>query len=587
MKSREARRAQLAQVRAAVGLALVLLLVTATGAAAAVRVTITGLEHRIEDNVESALTIADPPRGRLAESDVRRMHERAPDQIKLALEPFGYYEPVIRSELVGEGDSWRARYHIDPGPPTLLDTVDVRVTGPGAEDQSFRLWTRRFPLERGDVLEHLPYEIAKDQLLTIANDQGYLDAQLVQSQIRVDRQRHSAALVMHFETGPRYRFGPVVYQQDVVDPKLLEEAPTFRPGEVFEFDKVVALQTRLGSYPWFDRVEVEPRRDLAVDFAVPIHVTLTPSKPEKYTVGVGIGTDTGIHGRVGAELRRINRSGHRARVDGTISKIESGAAAQYQIPWPRPRSDVLSLTANYTERHTVTEDSRTTRGGAAVTRLRRNWEETYGIQYRYESFTVGLQSGISRLLTPEVTASRLKVDNRIDPRWGHRIRLSARGAEPSVLSNASFLQAQAEGKVVWPLGTRTRILTRADLGTTTTSDFDRLPPSFRFFAGGAQSVRGYAFRELGPTGLGGHVIGARHLVVGSVELEHRVIRDWGGAVFYDIGNAINSFSDGFEQGAGVGVRWKSPIGLLRVDAAWALTENGTPVRWHLRMGPDL
>jgi translocation and assembly module TamA len=565
---------------------LALILVAGEARAAAVNVTIAGLPHKLQQNVRSVLTIADPPRDRLAESDVRRFHDQAPAEIRRALEPFGYYRPLIRSELLRQGATWHARYTVDAGPPTRLDTVDVKLVGPGAAEAPFRRWLRLYPLKRGDVLDHSEYERAKGELAELAALRGYLDARFERSQVRVDPDSSVAVLELHFDTGRRYRFGPVLYHQDTVDPKLLEGSANFRRGEPYDGQRVIELQSRLGDNPWFERVEIDPRPDQAENDEVPIHVTLIPNKPEKYTVGGGYGTDTGVHGRAGAELRRINRSGHRARVDGALSRIESGIGGQYQIPWPRPRSDVLSLTSSYSERHTITEDSRTTRGGAAMTRLRYHWDESYGIQYRHEAFTVGPQRGVSRLLTPELTATRVKADNRVDPWNAHRVRLSLRGAEARVLSDVSFLQAELAGKVIAPLGGRSRAIVRSELGTTATAGFDRLPPSFRFFAGGAQSVRGYAFRELGPT-VGGYVVGGPHLLTASLELEHRLRTNWGVAAFYDIGNAVRSFSDPLEQGTGLGLRWRSPIGLMRVDAAWAVSRTSRPLRWHLRMGPEL
>jgi translocation and assembly module TamA len=83
------------------------------------------------------------------------------------------------------------------------------------------------------------------------------------------------------------------------------------------------------------------------------------------------------------------------------------------------------------------------------------------------------------------------------------------------------------------------------------------------------------------------VIGGPQLLIGSIEFEHRFLRKWGVATFYDIGNAVNKFTDPLASGAGVGLRWISPVGPVRVDAAWALSRDNTPLRVHLRIGPDL
>ena len=109
----------------------------------------------------------------------------------------------------------------------------------------------------------------------------------------------------------------------------------------------------------------------------------------------------------------------------------------------------------------------------------------------------------------------------------------------------------------------------------------------RFFAGGAQSVRGYAYRSLGPVDESGEVVGGKYLLVGSIEFEHSFPNKWGVAVFYDAGDAIDDLDDKLARGAGFGLRWKSPVGSVRIDMATALDLEGNPWRLHISIGPDL
>ncbi|MDH3640424.1 MAG: BamA/TamA family outer membrane protein, partial [Gammaproteobacteria bacterium] len=109
----------------------------------------------------------------------------------------------------------------------------------------------------------------------------------------------------------------------------------------------------------------------------------------------------------------------------------------------------------------------------------------------------------------------------------------------------------------------------------------------RFFTGGDRSVRGYGFNALGVTDENGEVIGGRHLLVGSVEYDHAINDQFSVAAFLDTGNAINSLNDDLEQGAGLGVRWKSPVGPVRLDIASAISRPGNPIRVHISVGPDL
>jgi len=141
--------------------------------------------------------------------------------------------------------------------------------------------------------------------------------------------------------------------------------------------------------------------------------------------------------------------------------------------------------------------------------------------------------------------------------------------------------------MILPVASFGRFLSRLEVGTTRIDDFNQLPASLRFFAGGDVSVRGYAYNTLGPTDATGDVIGGRHLLTGSVEYEQHIAGNWAIAAFYDAGNALDDFSDSLRKGTGLGVRWRLPIGQIRLDAARALSLPERPWRLHLYIGPDL
>jgi translocation and assembly module TamA len=156
-----------------------------------------------------------------------------------------------------------------------------------------------------------------------------------------------------------------------------------------------------------------------------------------------------------------------------------------------------------------------------------------------------------------------------------------------LLSDITFGQVTLRGKYIRSIGEKSRIITRAAIGATEVSDFEQFPSSLRFFAGGDSSIRGYDYQSLGPEGDDGEVEGGRYLAVGSIEYENMFLGDWGGAVFTDFGNAYNSFSDPIEYSVGIGVRWRSPVGLIRVDVAKGLSDTDEGIALHIVIGPDL
>jgi translocation and assembly module TamA len=553
-----------------------------------VKVDVDGVRRELRLNILSALSLARENDGKLTEDRIRSLHAQAPDEIGEALQPYGYYKPQVRSELRQEGNTWIAHYDVDAGPAIKIASVDLRIAGTGATDPRFRELESHFPVQQGAVLHHPDYEQGKKLLTDLAAEEGYLDAAFETNQVRVDLERYQADVVLHYNTGPRYLFGPVFFHQRVLDPRLLTGYIKFKPGEPLDVNKVLQLQNALSDSPYWSRVEVVTRQEQAEGLEVPIHVNLVPAKTMRFSGGVGYGTDTGPRVKGTLDLRRINRRGHRAHIEANISQIEQNLLSSYLIPGAYPRTDNLSFNLAYDRQITDVLDSKSGLVGAQYTRLLGSWNETFSLNFQRENFEVGVDKGVSNLLVPSAGLERVRADDRIDTTNGDRLRFTLQGTAKNAISDATFVQGLADAKAIRTLGGRNRLIGRAQLGYTATDDFRILPPRFRFFAGGDQSVRGFRYQELGPEDEEGHIIGGEGLLVASLEYEYRFRPKWGVAVFYDTGNAFHDFSGlDLAQGAGVGLRWRSPIGPVRADVAYGLSGPKNSIVFHLNIGPDL
>lgn len=551
------------------------------------KVEVEGVRRELERNIRSVLSLERLEKDELSEERIRRLHADATEEIAEALEPFGYYRPLVRSELRQEGDQWIARYEVDSGPVMKVASVDLRVVGEGGGDPRFREIVNDFPVKRGADLFHPDYEEGKQALVELAATEGYLDAEFQENQIRVDLERYQADVILHYDTGPRYRFGEVRFNGNVLNENLLTGYVNFKRGEPLDVNKILELQNALSDSPYWSRVEVVTRQEQAQGLEVPIDVDLVPAKTMRFSGGLGYGTDSGARARGAWELRRLNRRGHRAEAEIQASQILQSLQASYFIPGPYPRTDVLSFNVGYRREDTDTSLSETGLIGTQRTQSRGGWREALSLTYQREDFEVGLDEGISTLLVPGASWERVKADDRIFTTNGYRLRLGIQGAEASVLSDSSFVQGNVQAKAIRTLGERNRIIGRAEFGYTATDEFRDLPPRFRFFAGGDQSVRGFAYQALGREDEDGNIIGGESLMVASLEYEIRFLEKWGAAVFYDTGSASESFGGVLARGAGLGVRWRSPIGPIRADVAWALSDDDRPIRFHLNIGPDL
>ena len=201
-------------------------------AANGVNVEIRGVNDTLRDNVLAYLSFERYKKGgsELNADTVERLHNRVEREVDAALKPFGYYEPQVQSSVTQqENGEWRVLIDITPGPPVIVDHIDVRVEGPGENDPLFRRILRRLPLKSGDVLNHKDYEDIKNDLQRTAATYGYLDAKLVRNEMLVDPPNHRADIALELDTGARYRFGKTTISQDVVKDSLVRKLPAL-PG---------------------------------------------------------------------------------------------------------------------------------------------------------------------------------------------------------------------------------------------------------------------------------------------------------------------------------------------------------------------
>ncbi len=181
-------------------------------------------------------------------------------------------------------------------------------------------------------------------------------------------------------------------------------------------------------------------------------------------------------------------------------------------------------------------------------------------------FVIADERGHTSLLYADGLLARKQGDNIYFPTAGYSVLYGLRFGFNQVLSDTSFAQARTEGKWVRKVTADGRVILRGALGAMVVDDFDVLPPELRFFAGGDQSIRGFAYQEIGDTDANGGVIGGTYLVIGSAEYQHFFFPKWGAAVFVDAGDAFKS-SFNLNVGTGLGVVWRSPIGMVRFYVA--------------------
>ena len=207
----------------------------------------------------------------------------------------------------------------------------------------------------------------------------------------------------------------------------------------------------------------------------------------------------------------------------------------------------------------------------------KKWRQAMALTYEREDYEVADQSGSSQLIMPNIDWIKSAFNNRIYPTRASRYTIEVWASHTNWLSDVNFLQVRLSGKWIFPLSKNGRLITRINTGATAIHSIDELPASKRFFTGGDQSLRGYAYEELGPLDDQGETIGGKYLAVASAEY----------GFFYDAGNSFNTFNKKIYRGYGLGIRWRSIVGPVRLDLGWPVDKQVDYPRLHLIIGLDL
>ena len=550
-------------------------------------VVFSGLEPVQEANARAVMPLAsatcDSARWR-----IERLFRDADKNARAALEALGYYDITISKTLTWNDDCWQAAFNIEPGEPVRLRQVDVLIEGAAADDPAFqsRLAANR-PVP-GEILNHGRYDKYKATLLTAAITSGYFDADFERSEVSVDREAEVADIVLRLQSGTRYRFGQVSFSEGILRDSLLIGYSDIRTGDPYSTKAINELFEALNGSAYFESVSISTEPLDTIEKTVPVKVALTPGARRIYSIGAGYATDTGPQGRLGYANRRRNDKGQQFESKLNASPVKSELTAAYRWPIRDPRQEWFSVVAGVQYEDTDTSESDSYKLGILRSHnVSESWLETRYLDLAFENFKVGDQDTSSRLIIFGVNRESAKGRELGRVTNGRRLSFDIRGASDSLGSDTSFLQFRSTTKWIHSLGEKTRLLLRTSLGLTAKEELAELPASVRFFVGGDRSVRGYEYESLGPTDAAGNVIGGSHLLTGSLEIDRLVKPQWAVAAFVDSGSAFNDSDIEFSTGAGLGIRWYSPVGPVRLDIAHPFDDPDEDFRIHLSLGPDL
>jgi translocation and assembly module TamA len=517
---------------------------------------------------------------------LKRLVDEAVRESREAAATEGYFSAQVKAEIDSSGEQWVVRLSIEPGERTRVHSVDIRFSGPAADDPEAHALLKRvrenWSLRPGLPFRQEDWDAAKRLAVRDLAGWRYAAAQIADSQASIDPQAQRAALSLELASGPPFRFGELhVTGTKRYDDQLAENLASMRPGDTYDREKLVLYQRRLLESGYFASVQAEIDVQPELADAAPLRVSVIEAPKHHFEYGIGYNTDVGPR----LEARYTNqdvldtawRFGSQLNLDKKIQNLR----LDLNTP-PRPGGVWNNIFTRARGQNIQNEITRELAVGVS---------QNYGASAAPSALIVSahledqhIEGGPADTRHAVYFGARKsfrRTDALVSPREGYVFSVEVGGA-PAGVSSRQFARGIASASLFIPVGRSGDLLLRGQAGAVLSQAREGIPSTFLFRTGGDQTVRGYAFESLGVQQAGA-IVGGRRLVVGSTEYTFWVAENWGIAAFVDLGNAWDSgVRPSLAAGYGLGMRFRTPIGPIRADLAYG--EQTGDIRLHFSVG---
>jgi translocation and assembly module TamA len=498
----------------------------------------------------------------------------------------GYFTPVVRTDVTTADDKRSVKVSVDPGPQTNVASVDLKFTGAvTTEDRKQENAARfAFAMKEGDPFTQGAWDDAKNAALKALQSRRYLGARIVRSQARINPRTHIADLSVTFDSGPTFTFGKLDISGTKRYPqKIIENVNPINEGDIYDITRVNELQRQVQNTPYYASVAIDADNDVTKPLETPLHVKVSEYPYHSVRYGVGYATDTGFHIQGAYSYLNTFGAAYPFTIAGRLDQTQQYGRVQLAMP-PDSRGWINAIFGSYTITDVSDTNIYSARVGVQRSRSTQNIDTTYSLTFYDDRLTQNEPNpSTARALVPAWTWVRRDVDDPLFPRRGNVVRAEASFAVKGLLTDQTFARLYTNMQQYLPLGRNDLLVFRAEFGGVfTTGPSSGVPASLLFRAGGANSVRGYSYLSIGHN-VSGSILPTKYMVTGSSEYQHWFTHDWGGAVFFDIGTATDTWGERvFQPGVGVGARWRSPVGPVNVDVAYGLKNKS--IKPYLTLG---
>lgn len=520
-------------------------------------------------------------------------HAIARKDVESALQAFGYYNSKIALTLTDHQQTLQ----VDIAAQERLkwNAIDIEVLMHSEADPFIDELVLNVPIKLNEPVRHDLYQKTKVQLESALLARGYFDFRWIDSQLRVNKKRQQASVVLRIEAGVRYRFGGIVMNTDVKTKTYIRHLAPFQHNAFYQAEQLSEFNLSLNATPYFSAIKVYPLLKERENGQVPIRVDVYEKPANSYEVGGGYSTDLGARGRFKWSKPWVSEQGHFIESNLSLSEQQQDITASYTIPVSNPNDDVWRVLGGYQIQDQVTDNVETKIWNIQLQRqwlTDDDWVRTAFIKREHQTTQRGvnvdnLPQVKTEMLLPGVSYAKKNSKGGALPYWGNEQLFSVEVASKELISSASLVKVNWKHAWLRSYKARHLFFARVDLGAIIADEIKAVPFNMRFFAGGDQSIRGFAYQSVAPRDEQGELLGGKYMVTSAAEYNYQFLPNWRAAVFIDAGAVDNEALSDWSVGGGFGIRYITPIGPIRLDHAWGLSKASKSTRLSIVIGPEI
>lgn len=534
--------------------------------------------HGVLESVSRLKTFENRPPPTMAGVDRRAKNDV--QELDDALRSEGYYDGRVSYSLERDQTPVKVTLKVEPGPEYTLTEFAIRYVG--ADGQPM-------PAPEGAVAPKVPLGVRARAPVIVADERGviigltrhgYPYAKAADRKVVVDHRSHTVTVAINVDPGPLSRFGDVTVKGlNKLKEDFIRRRIPWKRDDIYDANLLDKFRTTLSGLGLFQSVTIEKAASPTADGHVPITVTASEAKRRSIGATAGYSTSEGFDGSVFWENRDLLGNGERLRITGEAAELRQGVTGDFVIPDFLRFDQILEAKAAALHENTDAYESLGTSSLLALDRgLAKHVRGSLGVAPEFTEIKDDTGKTFFSLLGVPATLRYDSRDDVLNPTKGFRAALSLTPYLSFGKGQDIFLVSEFNGSIYFPFDKKRVILAfRTRLGSITGTSTVNIPATKRLYAGGGGSIRGYKYQRVGPLDVNGDPTGGRSVAEFSAEIRTRITKSIGLVPFVDGGNVFGAsypdFSQKLRWAAGLGLRYRTAAGPLRLDIAFPINRR--------------